>query len=75
MGTSQSDPSRTFELLSNHRRRYTWHHCKRVEDAVPLGDLAEQARFRDAYVAALTSLHEKGARATLEHLASTGGVS
>lgn len=42
MGTSQSNPSRTFELLSNHRRRYAWHHCKRVQEEVPLGELAEQ---------------------------------
>ena len=46
-----------------------------IENRELFGDLAEQARFRDAYVAALTSLHEKGARATLERLAATGGAS
>ncbi|MGM0982321.1 MAG: mannitol dehydrogenase family protein [Pseudomonadota bacterium] len=46
-----------------------------IENRELFGDLAEEARFRDAYVVALTSLHEKGARATLERLASTGGAS
>lgn len=31
-----------FDLLSNHRRRYTIHYCKREEDSVTLSDLAEQ---------------------------------
>jgi hypothetical protein len=31
-----------FDLLSNHRRRYTIHYCKREETPVQLGDLAEQ---------------------------------
>jgi mannitol 2-dehydrogenase len=35
------------------------------------GDLAENQRFRAAYLAALTSLHERGARATLELLRGT----
>ena len=33
------------------------------------GDLIDDERFRDAYRSALTSLHERGARATLESLA------
>jgi hypothetical protein len=32
------------------------------------GDLVDQPRFRDAYLAALKSLHDNGARATLEML-------
>ncbi|MFC7226408.1 hypothetical protein N0B31_03255 [Salinirubellus salinus] len=68
MGTSQSDPSRTFELLSNHRRRYTWHHCKRVEDAVPLGDLAEQvaAWENGKSVAEITSAERKRVYTSLQ---------
>nr|WP_211694308.1 hypothetical protein [Natronomonas salina] len=31
-----------FDLLSNHRRRYAIHYCKREECPVQLGDLAEQ---------------------------------
>jgi len=31
-----------FDLLSNHRRRYTIHYCKREENPVTLSDLAEQ---------------------------------
>lgn len=31
-----------FSLLSNHRRRYAIHICKREEEPVTLGDLAEQ---------------------------------
>ena len=39
------------------------------------GDLADNARFTEAYLAALTSLHDRGARATLEALMeeSAGG--
>jgi mannitol 2-dehydrogenase len=35
------------------------------------GDLAEQGLFVEAYVAALASLHERGARATLERVLQT----
>ena len=31
-----------FDLLSNHRRRYTIHYCKQIETPVSLSDLAEQ---------------------------------
>ena len=31
-----------FNLLSNHRRRYTIHYCKHEENPVTLSDLAEQ---------------------------------
>ena len=31
-----------FDLLSNHRRRYTLHYLQRNEEAVTLGDLSEQ---------------------------------
>ncbi|MCE8028757.1 mannitol dehydrogenase family protein [Halomonas daqingensis] len=39
-----------------------------IENRELFGDLAEHERFRQAYLMALTSLHERGARATLETL-------
>ncbi|WP_254277044.1 mannitol dehydrogenase family protein [Halomonas sp. 3H] len=42
-----------------------------IENRELFGDLAEEARFREAYLWALASLHERGARATLETLATT----
>ncbi|SEM24955.1 mannitol dehydrogenase family protein [Halomonas caseinilytica] len=39
-----------------------------IEQHALFGDMASQARFREAYRAALESLHERGARATLETL-------
>ena len=68
MGTKQTDPSRLFELLSNHRRRYTWHHCKRVEQAVPLGELAEQvaAWENGKPVAEITSAERKRVYTSLQ---------
>ena len=38
--------------------------------ATLFGDLADDARFAEAYRTALRSLHERGARATLEALAN-----
>jgi mannitol 2-dehydrogenase len=40
-----------------------------IGDRGLFGDLAEDRRFADAFRAALRSLHERGARATLESLA------
>jgi mannitol 2-dehydrogenase len=37
------------------------------------GDLADNERFTATYLTALTSLHEKGARATVEQINSIGG--
>jgi mannitol 2-dehydrogenase len=45
-----------------------------VENREVFGDLADQPRFLAAYLAALTSLHERGARATLEDLVSSKGI-
>jgi mannitol 2-dehydrogenase len=39
-----------------------------IENAALFGDLAKEPRFVDAYLWALNSLHEVGARATLENL-------
>ena len=42
--TSNGSPDRgeVFDILSNHRRRYTIHFCKQEEGPVSLSDLAEQ---------------------------------
>ena len=42
--TSDESPDRgeVFDILSNHRRRYTIHFCKQEEGPVSLSDLAEQ---------------------------------
>ena len=53
----------------NHRRPTAF-----IENRELFGDLADEPRFREAFVAALASLHEQGARATLERLAVTGGA-
>lgn len=45
-----------------------------IENRELFGDLAEEARFREAYLATLASLHERGARATLESLAQSKGT-
>ncbi|MBZ9559373.1 MULTISPECIES: mannitol dehydrogenase family protein [unclassified Modicisalibacter] len=39
-----------------------------IENRQLFGDLADEARFREAYLEVLTRLHDKGARATLEAL-------
>ncbi|WP_010629330.1 mannitol dehydrogenase family protein [Halomonas sp. KM-1] len=39
-----------------------------IENRELFGDLAEHERFREAYLTTLASLHERGARATLETL-------
>ncbi|MFA9502057.1 hypothetical protein ACERIM_04670 [Natrinema sp. H-ect1] len=38
---SRSQQGEIFDLLSNQRRRYTLHYCKREDGPVTLGDLAE----------------------------------
>ena len=43
-----------------------------IENRELFGDLAEEARFRDAFVGVLSMLHETGARATLERLSAQG---
>ncbi|MDR5904436.1 mannitol dehydrogenase family protein [Franzmannia qiaohouensis] len=45
-----------------------------IENAELFGDLAEQPRFREAYLATLASLQERGARATLETLIQSKGT-
>ncbi|WKD29430.1 mannitol dehydrogenase family protein [Halomonas sp. KG2] len=45
-----------------------------VENRELFGDLADQPRFLNAYLKTLTSLHERGARATLETLVASKGM-
>ena len=45
-----------------------------IENRELFGDLVDSPRFVEAYLAALSSLHEHGARATLEGLASSKGT-
>ncbi|MGO2240134.1 MAG: mannitol dehydrogenase family protein [Halomonas sp.] len=45
-----------------------------IESRELFGDLSDSPRFVDAYLAALTALHERGARATLEGLAVSKGT-
>ncbi|NDL71639.1 mannitol dehydrogenase family protein [Vreelandella alkaliphila] len=45
-----------------------------VENRELFGDLADQPRFLHAYLKTLTSLHERGARATLESLVASKGT-
>lgn len=46
-----------------------------IENRRLFGDLADDERFREAYLGVLASLHAKGARATLEALAGRHGIS
>ncbi|MCD6437592.1 MAG: mannitol dehydrogenase family protein [Halomonas sp.] len=45
-----------------------------VENRELFGDLADQPRFLNAYLKTLTSLHERGTRATLEALVASKGT-
>ena len=57
-----------FDLLSNHRRRYTIHYCKGEGDPVTLSDLAEQvaAWEEDKEIAELTSAERKRVYTSLQ---------
>lgn len=64
MGTQgETRPGRgeIFDLLSNHRRRYAIHYCKREDEPVELGDLAEHvaAWELDKEIEELTSSERK----------------
>jgi len=56
------------EALSQRARRQRAEPTAFLEDPELFGDLAEDPRFVTPYLHALHSLHEHGARATLEHL-------
>ena len=57
-----------YDLLSNHRRRYVLHFCKRVEGPVSLSELAEQvaAWEQDKEVAEITSAERKRVYTSLQ---------
>ncbi|KPQ18698.1 MULTISPECIES: mannitol dehydrogenase family protein [unclassified Halomonas] len=59
-----------MEIAAQNRTRPTAF----VENRELFGDLADQPRFLAAYLAALASLHDRGARATLEDLVSSKGI-
>ena len=57
-----------FDLLSNHRRRYAIHYCKREEGSVTLSDLAEHvaAWEQEKTVQELTSAERKRVYTSLQ---------
>ncbi|MUW14248.1 hypothetical protein GJ633_05935 [Halorubrum sp. CBA1125] len=57
-----------YDLLSNHRRRYVIHFCKRADEPLSLSDLAEKvaAREQDKPVAELTSAERKRVYTSLQ---------
>ncbi|MGQ4554359.1 DUF7344 domain-containing protein [Halobellus sp. GM3] len=57
-----------YDLLSNHRRRYVIHFCKRADGPVTLSDLAEQvaAWEQDKEIAELTSAERKRVYTSLQ---------
>ncbi|NUC74360.1 hypothetical protein HTZ84_19025 [Haloterrigena sp. SYSU A558-1] len=65
---SDSDRGEIFDLLSNHRRRYAIHYCKREGEPVTLGDLAEHvaAWELDKEVEEITSAERKRVYTSLQ---------
>ncbi|WP_280549675.1 mannitol dehydrogenase family protein [Halomonas sp. 11-S5] len=61
------------ELMAIAARNHD-HPTAFIENRELFGDLAEDPRFREAYVQALESLHRQGARATLEALVEHGSL-
>lgn len=57
-----------YDLLSNHRRRYVLHFCKRVDGPVSLSELAEQvaAWEQDKAVGEITSAERKRVYTSLQ---------
>ncbi|MEY7848942.1 hypothetical protein AB7C87_07010 [Natrarchaeobius sp. A-rgal3] len=64
----RSNRGKIFDLLSNHRRRYAIHYCKREGEAVELGDLAEHvaAWELDKEIEELTSAERKRVYTSLQ---------
>ncbi|THE65213.1 hypothetical protein D8Y22_08345 [Salinadaptatus halalkaliphilus] len=62
------DRGEIFDLLSNQRRRYAIHYCKREDEPVTLGDLAEHvaAWELDKDVEELTSAERKRVYTSLQ---------
>jgi len=59
---------RLRDTLMERARRQRTEPDAFITNRAVFGDLAENRRFRAAYLAALASLHQRGARATLEWL-------
>lgn len=57
-----------YDLLSNHRRRYVLHFCKRADGPVTLSELAEQvaAWEQDKAIAELTAAERKRVYTSLQ---------
>ncbi len=74
----QGDPieiaDRRRDPLTERARRQREEPLAFLADRDLFGDLVEDERFTGHYLEALTSLHERGARATLEALAGRGPV-
>ena len=67
-------PSRPLKPLMAIAANNRTHPAAFVENRELFGDLADQPRFLNAYLEALKSLHERGARATLEALVASKGT-
>ena len=61
---------RLRDSLTERARRQRTDPDAFITNGAVFGDLAEDHRFRAAYLAALASLHQRGARATLQWLAA-----
>ncbi len=68
MGDEEVNRDETFELLSNHRRRYALHYCKHQDEPVTLSDLAEQvaAWEQDKSIDEITSSERKRTYTSLQ---------
>lgn len=57
-----------YNLLSNHRRRYVLHYCKRTDDSATLSELAEQvaAWEHDKSISEITSAERKRVYTSLQ---------
>ena len=64
---------RLADTLTASARRQHHDSLAFVRNEELFGNLAEDGRFTSAYLAALRSLHDRGARATLEELVARGG--
>ncbi len=69
----QGEPIQVVDRLADDlRRRARQGGTAFIENRALFGDLAEDERFRRQYLATLASLHERGARRTLEDIVAAG---
>jgi len=64
---------RRRDVLTANARRHRENPLSFLADRDLFGNLVDDARFTSAYLAALSSLHERGARATLESVVAEAG--